>query len=72
MEVGIILGQDAFEIQKALEYKMGTQSEPVAVLTDLGWVVSGHMKGRRGQLFFVSLPAQKTCKWQKTFNPGGT
>ena len=35
MEVGIILSQDADEIQKALDYKIGTRSQPVAVLTEL-------------------------------------
>ena len=36
MEVGIILGQDAYEIQRPLDYKTGTRSEPFAVLTELG------------------------------------
>ena len=36
MEVGIILGQDAYEIQRPLDYKIGTRSEPFAVLTELG------------------------------------
>ena len=31
MEVGIILGQDAYEIQRPLDYKIGTRSEPFAV-----------------------------------------
>ena len=49
MEVGIILGQDAFEIQRPLDFKIGTRSEPFAVLTELGWVVSGHMTGKKSQ-----------------------
>ena len=49
MEVGIILGQDAYELQRPLDYKIGTRSEPFAVLTELGWVVSGPMKGKRRQ-----------------------
>ena len=49
MEVGIILGQDAYELQRPLDYKIGTRSEPFAVLTELGWVVSGHMTGKRRQ-----------------------
>ena len=49
MEVGIILGQDAYEIQRPLDYKIGTRSKPFAVLTELGWVVSGPMKGRKSQ-----------------------
>ena len=47
MEVGIILGQDAYELQRPLDYKIGTRSEPFAVLTELGWVVSGPMTGKR-------------------------
>ena len=47
MEVGIILGQDAYEIP--LDYKIGTRSEPFAVLTELGWVVSGPMTGKQRQ-----------------------
>ena len=49
IEVGIILGQDAYEIQRPLDYKIGTRSEPFAVLTELGWVVSGPMTGKKGQ-----------------------
>ena len=49
MEVGIILGQDAYELQRPLDYKIGKRSEPFAVLTELGWVVSGPMTGKRRQ-----------------------
>ena len=49
MEVGIILGQDAYELQRPLDYKIGTRSEPFTVLTELGWVVSGPMTGKRRQ-----------------------
>ena len=49
MEVGIILGQDAYELQRPLDYKIGTRSEPFAVLIELGWVVSGPMTGKRRQ-----------------------
>ena len=49
MEVGIILGQYAYNLQRALDYKIGTQSEPFGVLTELGLAVSGHMKGNRRQ-----------------------
>ena len=49
MEVGIILGQDAYELQRPLDYNIGTRSEPFAVLTELGWVVSGPMMGKRRQ-----------------------
>ena len=51
MEIGIILGQDAYELQRPLEYKIGARSEPFAVLTELGWVVSGPMTGKRRQNF---------------------
>ena len=49
MEVDIILGQDAYEIQRPLDYKIGTRSEHFAVLTELGWVVSGPMTGKKSQ-----------------------
>ena len=49
MEVGIIFGQDAYEIQRPLDYKIGTRSEPFAVLTELRWVVSGPMTGKKSQ-----------------------
>ena len=49
MEVGIIHGQDAYEIQRPLDNKIGTRSEPFAVLTELGWVVSGAMTGKKSQ-----------------------
>ena len=49
MEVGIILGQDACEPQRPLDYKIGTRSELFAVLTELGWVVSGPMTDKRRQ-----------------------
>ena len=39
MEVDIILGQDANELQRPLDYKIGTRSEPFGVLTELEWVV---------------------------------
>ena len=49
MEVGIILGQDAYELQRRLEYKIGIRSEPFAVLTELGWVVRGPITGKKRQ-----------------------
>ena len=49
MEVGIILGRDAYEIQRPLDYKIGTRSELFAFLTELGWVVSGPMTGKQSQ-----------------------
>ena len=49
MEVGIILGQDAYKIQLPLDCKIGTRSEPFAVLTELGWVVSGPMTSKKSQ-----------------------
>ena len=47
MEVGIIHGQDAYELQRPLDYKIGTLSDFFTVLTELGWVVSGPMTGKR-------------------------
>ena len=49
MEVGIILGQDAYELHPPLDYEIGTRSGPFAVLTELGWVVSGLMTDKRSQ-----------------------
>ena len=49
MEVGIILGQDAYEIQRPLDYKIGTQSGPFAVLTELGLLVSRPMTGKKSK-----------------------
>ena len=49
MEVGIILGQDAYEFQRPLDYEFLTRSEPFAVLTELGCVVSGPMTGKKSQ-----------------------
>ena len=44
--VGIIFGQHAYELQRPLNYKIGKRSELFAVLTELGWVVSGPMTGK--------------------------
>ena len=49
MEVGTILGQDAYKIQPPLDYKTETQSEPFAVLKEIGWVVIGPMTGKKIQ-----------------------
>ena len=49
MEVVIILGQDAYKIQRPLDYKIGTRRNPFAVLTELGSVVSGPMTGMQSQ-----------------------
>ena len=49
VEVGIILGQDAYELQRPLDYKIGTRNEPFAVLTELGWVVSEPTTSKRRQ-----------------------
>ena len=49
MEVGIILGQDVYETQRPLDYKIGTRSKAFAVLTDLRWVVIGPMTGKKSQ-----------------------
>ena len=49
MEIGIILGQDDYELQRPLDYKIGARSETFAVLTQLGWVVSAPMTDKRRQ-----------------------
>ena len=56
MGVGIILRQDAYKIQRPLDYKMGRRSEFFAVLTELGWVVSGPMTGKKNQTFSFRFP----------------
>ena len=38
MEAGIILNQNAYELQKPLNCKIVTRSGHVTVLTELGWV----------------------------------
>ena len=50
MEAGIILGQDVQELHRPLDYKKETRSEPFAVLTELGWVVSVSLMGKRRQI----------------------
>ena len=48
-EFGIIHSQDAYELHRPLDYKIGTRSELFAVLTELGWVVNGPMTAKRRQ-----------------------
>ena len=72
MEVGIRLGQDAYKIQRPLDYKIRTRSGPFAVLTELGWVVSGPMTGKKSQnvCHFASTEDVKVAEniqsWWKT------
>ena len=47
MEVGIILGQVDYKLQKQLDHKIGTRSESFAVLAEIRWVVNGPMTGKR-------------------------
>ena len=49
MEIGIILGQNAYDLQCPLDYMIGTRNDCFAVLTKLGWVVSGPMTVKRRQ-----------------------
>ena len=61
MGVGIILDQDPYELQRPLNYKIGTRSELLAVLTELGLVVSGPMTGKiRQEVLLVRL--HKRCE----------
>ena len=48
-EVGFILDQDSYELQKALDQKIGTRSELVGVLTELEWVFNGAIRDKKGQ-----------------------
>ena len=50
MGICIILGQDAYEQHRPLDYNIETRSEPFAVLIELGCVVSGSMTGQRRQI----------------------
>ena len=49
MEVGLILGQDVYDLQRPLDYRIGSLEEPYAVLTKLGWVVGGPMNNKKGK-----------------------
>ena len=49
MEVGIVLRQDAYELQRPLDYKIGTRSRPFTVLSEIEWLVSGPMAGKKRQ-----------------------
>ena len=66
MEVGIILGQDAYELQGPLDYKIGTPSRPLTVLTGLGWVVSGPITGKRSHnvCHFTFTEDLKLDEWE--------
>ena len=74
MEVGIIFGQDAYELQRPLDYKIGTRSEPFAVLTELEWVVNGHMTSKRrqnvlGQLYSLERRFQRDPNLKSLYQP---
>ena len=72
MEVGIILGQDAYEIQRPSDYKIGTRSELFAVSAELGWVVSGPMTGKKSQnvCHFASTEDVKISDQSKKYPVG--
>ena len=46
MEFGLTLGQDACELQRPMDYNIGTQSYPFDVPTELELVVSGPVTGK--------------------------
>ena len=46
MEIGVILGQNCYDLLMPVDYKTGQKSEPFAVLTKLGWTVSGPICGK--------------------------
>ena len=71
MEVGIILGRGAYEIQRPLDYKIETRSEPFTVLTELGWVVTGLMTGKKRQNVCHFAPKEE-FKVAEISNHGGT
>ena len=43
-EFGMISGQDAYDLQRPLDYRKRKKNEPTAVLTELGWAVSGSVE----------------------------
>ena len=49
-DVKVILGQDCYHLQRVIRYRKGGKSKPWAVLTKLGWMLSG------------PLPQQETAK----------
>ena len=61
IEVGFILGQDAYELQRPLDYKIVTRCEPFAVLTELGWLVSGPMTCKK-KTNCLSLRLHRRCE----------
>ena len=64
MEVCIILSQHAYELQKALEYKIEARIEPLAVLTKLIRIIGGPMNCKRRQNVghFASTEDAKTAE----------
>ena len=67
MEAGIILDQDSCELQRNLVYKIGTRSEIIVVLTELGLLVSGPMIGSdKPKIFAISL-LQNMWEWLGIF-----
>ena len=58
MDLGIILGQYAYKIQRPLDYMFGTRIEPFAVLTEIGWVISDPMTGTKIQSVCHFAPSE--------------
>ena len=48
MEIGLILGQDVYDLQRPLDYRIGKIEERYAMLSKLGWVVSEPMTSKMG------------------------
>ena len=55
MEAGIIFGQKSYELQRPQDYKKWTRSEIIANLTELGWVVSGLMPGKKRKVCHIAF-----------------
>ena len=71
MKIGIIMSKDASELQRPLDYKIGTISESFAVLLELGWSVSWP-RAANGDKTFVILPSEEIWEWQRISEFGGT
>ena len=70
-DVKVILGQDAYDLIRPLEYKSSVRSQPWAVKTALGWTISEAVKKRNQYRFLATLRLQLT-HWRIRWKNGGT
>ena len=62
MEFGRIYVVDAYNLQRALDYRLGTQSELLSIQREFEWLVSEPMKGYRRQKFGHFVSSEKELK----------